>query len=42
MRDIFTNHTEYIAPDIDVVMVEVEGGFQNSLEDPWESDDMDW
>jgi hypothetical protein len=32
----------YIAPDIDLLIVSVEQGFANSIEDPVEDDEMDW
>lgn len=38
MNDLFT----YYAPEIEVIEVDVEHGFSNSIEDPIENDDMDW
>lgn len=32
----------YIAPDIDLLVVSVEQGFANSMEDPYEDEEMDW
>ena len=32
----------YIAPDIDLLIVSVEQGFANSMEDPYEDEEMDW
>lgn len=32
----------YQSPDIEIIEVEVEQGFANSLEDPNENDEMDW
>ncbi len=32
----------YIAPDIDLLIVSVEQGFANSIEDPVEDEEMDW
>ena len=33
---------EYTSPEIELVEVTVEGGFENSLEDPWENDEIIW
>ena len=32
----------YESPEIELFEVEVERGFQNSMEDPFENDEMDW
>lgn len=32
----------YESPEIELFEVEVESGFQNSMEDPFENDEMDW
>lgn len=32
----------YIAPDIDLLIISVEQGFANSMEDPYEDEEMDW
>lgn len=32
----------YESPEIELLEVEVERGFQNSMEDPFENDEMDW
>lgn len=37
-----TNNDKYISPDIEVVMISVELGFANSLEDPTENDEIEW
>ena len=37
-----TNEIDYIAPELYLVAVEVERGYQNSLEDPFEKDEIIW
>lgn len=37
-----TNNDKYVSPDIEVVMISVELGFANSLEDPTENDEIEW
>jgi hypothetical protein len=37
-----THTQEYTSPDFEVVEVMVERGFENSLEDPWENDEIIW
>ena len=38
-----TKQEEYLAPEFDIVAVEVEQGyFQSNLEDPDENPEMDW
>lgn len=37
-----TNNEKYVSPDIEVVMISVELGFANSLEDPTENDEIEW
>ena len=38
-----TEHQHYLAPEFEVVAVEVEQGyFQSNLEDPDENPEMDW
>lgn len=37
-----TNNHKYVSPDIEVVMISVELGFANSLEDPTENDEIEW
>ena len=37
-----TNNDRYVSPDIEVVMISVELGFANSLEDPTENDEIEW
>jgi hypothetical protein len=32
----------YEAPELEIVECAVEQGFANSLEDPFENDEMDW
>ena len=32
----------YIAPDLDLLIISVEQGFANSMEDPYEDEEMDW
>lgn len=32
----------YESPDIELFEVEVERGFQNSMEDPFENDEIEW
>lgn len=32
----------YIAPDIDLLIISVEQGFANSIEDPVVDEEMDW
>lgn len=33
---------EYIAPEVEILEFAVENGFINSLQDPFENDEMDW
>ena len=37
-----TTTLTYQSPEIELLEVEVESGFQNSMEDPFENDEMDW
>lgn len=37
-KDLLT----YESPDIELFEVEVERGFQNSMEDPFENDEIEW
>ena len=37
-----TNNDKYVSPDIEMVMISVELGFANSLEDPTENDEIEW
>lgn len=37
-----TDRTEYLAPEFEVLEVMVEQGFANSMEDPFENDEMEW
>lgn len=33
---------EYQAPEVEILEIVAEMGFANSLEDPFENDEMDW
>lgn len=37
-----TKHKEYVAPELEIIDVIVELGFTNSIEDPFENDEMEW
>ena len=37
-----TNNDRYVSPDIEVMMISVELGFANSLEDPTENEEIEW
>ena len=39
---IYITQTAYESPELELIEVNVEQGFTNSMEDPKENDEMDW
>ena len=36
------HHSYYLAPEVEVVTIDVEAGFANSMEDPYENPEQPW